>query len=240
MYALERQLSELFITIEGGIRIGITGTASVENGRIRIVKDCMSFNIRIPRALTGCAKGIIGFITGFQYVFTTFIISPPGAGKTTLLRDIARMISNGEGVKARNVAIVDERSEIAACIGGVPQFDVGIRTDVLDNCPKAEGIRKLIRVMAPDVLVTDELGGAGDSEAILDAVNSGVAVIASAHASSMAEVQKRPELRELYENRVFERFVILSKRLGPGTVEAIYDGSNALLYGHKELGRLVQ
>jgi stage III sporulation protein AA len=239
MYALERQLTELFITVEGGIRIGLSGSASVENGRIKIVKDCMSFNIRIPRAVVGCAKGIIEYIAGPEHVYTTLIISPPGAGKTTLLRDIARMISNGEGFRARNVAIVDERSEIAACVGGVPQFDVGIRTDVLDNCPKSEGIRKLIRVMAPDVLVTDELG-AGDSEAVIDATNSGVSIIASAHASSIAEVAKRQEFEKLLENRVFKRFVVLSKRLGPGTVEAVYNGSNALICGYTGLGRMAQ
>ena len=128
-------------------------------------------------------------------VYHTLVISPPQAGKTTLLRDLARLISEGAGIlgqAGKKVGIVDERSEIAGCFQGVPQLDIGTRTDVLDACPKAEGIMLMLRSLSPQVIVTDELGRAEDVQAIAEAVSAGVSVITSVHGSSLEEICQRP------------------------------------------------
>ncbi|MDP3486426.1 MAG: ATPase, T2SS/T4P/T4SS family, partial [Bacillota bacterium] len=147
----------------------------------------------------------------------TLVISPPQAGKTTLLRDIARQLSD----KGQRVCIVDERSEIAGCYNGCPQLDVGLRTDVMDGCPKAEGMLMALRALSPDVIITDEIGRAEDAAAIEEALNSGVRVIASAHGSTYEEVAARPNLSTLLQRGLFQRVVILSNRRGPGTIEYI-------------------
>ncbi|MGE5577000.1 MAG: stage III sporulation protein AA, partial [Syntrophothermus sp.] len=159
-------------------------------------------------------------------ILSTLIISPPQCGKTTLLRDLARQISDGApaiGLIGRKVGIVDERSEIAGCYHGVPQNDVGLRTDVLDTCPKAEGIMLLLRSMSPEVVVTDEIGGEEDVEAVEEACHAGVAVIATAHGHDLAELLRRPGTGRLIREGHFQRAVVLSRREGPGTLEVIVE-----------------
>ena len=87
------------------------------------------------------------------------------------------------------VGIIDERSEIAGCLRGVPGFDVGPRTDVLDGCPKAEGMMMMIRSMSPDVLIVDEIGRPEDAEAVIEALHAGISVIATAHGSSIQDMR---------------------------------------------------
>ena len=226
IYALEQQLAQLYITLDGGIRVGLTGSTSVEKGRIKLVKSCMHFNIRIPHQIKDCSLNVLNGISKTDRVYSTLIVSPPGAGKTTLLRDVARHLSSKSTL---NVCIVDERSEIASCYDGIPQFDIGLRTDVLDNSPKAESIGKLIRVMAPDVIITDEIGGPEDCNAIVEAINCGIAVIASVHADSLDQALKRQALQGI--TGAFERFIVLSRRKGAGTLEGIYDNDMRNLFG---------
>jgi stage III sporulation protein AA len=169
-------------------------------------------------------------------VFNTLLISPPQCGKTTLLRDLARQISNGTlhaRMKGMKVGIVDERSELAGCVQGVPQHDVGLRTDVLDACPKAEGMIMMIRSMSPHLLITDEIGRMEDCEAILEAVHAGVHVITTAHGFGLSEVRKRPAIRELFKAGAFSRYIVLSRRLGPGTVEAVYDRQGERIFSRE-------
>ncbi|ABZ82893.1 stage iii sporulation protein aa [Heliomicrobium modesticaldum Ice1] len=127
---------------------------------------------------------------------------------------------------------MDERSEIAACYRGVPQNDVGPRTDVLDGCPKAEGLLRLLRSMGPQVLATDEIGREEDVLAIEEAVHSGVTLLATAHGRNREELLTRPGLERMLKRKVFQRLVVLSRREGPGTVEGIFDaGGNRLKEG---------
>jgi stage III sporulation protein AA len=138
---------------------------------------------------------------------------------------LARQFSSGTarlkvGFK---VGIIDERSELAACYKGVPQYDVGPRTDVLDACPKVEGMMMMIRSMSPDVLMVDEIGRPEDSAAIFEALNSGVSVVTTAHGKDLADVSKRPSIRRLIQEEVFDRYIVLSKKQGVGTVEGIFD-----------------
>lgn len=154
----------------------------------------------------------------------TLIASSPNCGKTTILRDIIRILSSGcedINLKGYKVGVVDERSEIAACYLGIPQKDIGIRTDVIDACPKVQGMIMLLRSMSPEVIAVDEIGSIKDSEAIEEAINSGVKVIATVHGKDMDEILKKPGIKRLMENKAFERIVFLSRKNGPGTIENI-------------------
>ncbi|CAJ1002993.1 stage III sporulation protein AA [Brevibacillus aydinogluensis] len=226
LYALEEELKRGYITVVGGHRIGIAGKVVMEKGEVKGIRDVTSFNIRIAREKKGAAHRVLPFLFENGRVHNTLIISPPQCGKTTLLRDIARSLSYGnEWASSRKVGIVDERSELAGCLNGVPQRDVGPRTDVLDACPKAVGMMMLIRSMSPDVLIVDEIGRTEDGEAVWEAIHAGVAVICTAHGADVSEVAQRPTLGRLIQYGAFSRYILLSRTNGVGTVEAVYDGS---------------
>ncbi len=224
LYAMEEELRNGYMTIAGGHRVGFSGRGVLEKGRIRTLRDISSVNIRLARAVLGVGQELLPrLLDGQGNVLSTLIISPPGVGKTTLLRDLARAIADGEGVPSLRVGIVDERSEIAAMWRGKPQLPVGLRSDVLDGCPKAEGLMLLLRSMSPQVLICDELGRPEDVSAMREAANAGVSVLATAHGLDGGDLLKRPVFREMLTTGCFHRLVILSRRLGPGTVERVYD-----------------
>ncbi|HHY17185.1 MAG TPA: stage III sporulation protein AA [Firmicutes bacterium] len=227
-YALEDEFKGGYITLPGGHRVGLTGQViSYGNGLYRL-GSVSGFCFRIARQVKGVAKRVIPQLassrdTGIE---STLIISPPGCGKTTFLRDMCRIIGNGidySGLPPLQVGIVDERSEIAACYGGVPQLDVGPRADVLDRCPKAKGINMLLRSMNPDVIVTDELGGEEDAMAVATALSGGVSVIASCHGKDLDDVRSKPYSSWLISRGYFTKVLVLSRRNGPGTVEYVGD-----------------
>lgn len=171
IYAYKNQICEGFITVRGGHRVGITGTAVIENGKIINLKYIASINFRIAREIIGCSKNILKEIIDISNnsIFTTLLVSPPGFGKTTMLRDIIRNISNGipeVNFYGKTCGLVDERGEIAAMYQGIPQNDIGIRTDVIENISKSKGMKILIRTMAPEVIACDEIGSKEDIEAI--------------------------------------------------------------------------
>ncbi|WP_071395722.1 stage III sporulation protein AA [Bacillus tuaregi] len=225
LYALEEELKRGFITIEGGHRVGLAGKVVLEAGRVKAIKEVASFNIRIASEKIGIADKLINDIYVGNWLHT-MIIGPPQTGKTTMLRDIARIISSGDAggkFKAAKVGIVDERSEIAGCVAGIPQMSFGPRVDVLDACPKAEGMMMMIRSMSPDVLIVDEIGRKEDSEAILEAVNAGIKLMMTTHGDSFAEICKRPTLKAILQEGIFQRFIILGRSVGPGTIISVLD-----------------
>lgn len=228
LYAFDEEIRQGYITIKGGHRIGICGSCVVEKDRIKTIKNISSINIRICRQIKGCADNIMPSLIEQEEIMNTIIISPPKCGKTTLIRDVTRNVSNGiEGIIAgKKVSVIDERSEIAGCYLGVPQMDVGIRTDVLDSCPKSYGISMAIRSMAPEVIVSDEIGTYKDMENIILALNSGVKVITTIHGYDETDLYRRPVFKEIIDNKVFTRAIILSNTRGVGTVEYIYDFNN--------------
>ncbi len=226
IYAYEEEIKQGYLTIKGGHRIGICGSCVIEDNKIKTIKSLGSLNIRICREVTGCAGKMMPYILKDREVLNTIVISPPRCGKTTLLRDITRNLSDGIdklGYKGRKVCIIDERSEISGCYNAIPQMNVGLRTDVMDNCPKAEGIMMAIRSMSPEIIVCDEIGTYKDMESILMALNSGVKLITTIHGFGIEDLYNRPVFKEILENQVFKRAVVLSARKGAGTIEYIYD-----------------
>lgn len=231
LYALEEELKNGFITLPGGHRVGISGRVVVEKGKVKTLKYLSCFNIRISKEIIGAADAVLANLVdrSRSTIYHTILVSPPRCGKTTLLRDLIRRISSGapeSGLAGLNVGVVDERSEIAACYRGVPQLDVGMRTDVLDGCPKAEGMVLLLRVMGPQVIAMDEIGRQEDINALEEVINAGVKILATVHGSSIAELAVRPSLAYLFRLKIVERFVILGRSRGVGTIEEIIDGKS--------------
>lgn len=220
LYARKNSIAEGFITIEGGHRIGICGTGVIKDGRVDFIKDVSSLNYRLSSETVGAADKLAERVLAGSAVKSTLIISPPGAGKTTMLRDLARILSH----KGIRVGIADERSEIAAVSGGVSPFDLGNFTDILDGVKKSEGMVMLLRAMAPDVIITDEIGRKEDAEAVRTVINSGVKIITSIHGAGLDQIKQRGGLTELLD--FFELFCTLSRRCGAGTVESITEADN--------------
>ena len=215
VYSYRRQICDGYITIRGGNRVGIVGSAVIDNGQVININYISSLNFRIARQKIGCSDFIIKDIIDNinNSIHNTLIVSPPGCGKTTLLRDIIRNISNGikdVGLTGKTVGVVDERGEIAAMYKGIPQNDIGIRTDVVDNMPKPNAMRILVRSMCPEVIACDEIGSIEDIDAIDYAMCSGVKGIFTSHGKDIDEVNQNPEISRLLNKHVFERIILLN------------------------------
>ncbi|PGL72412.1 stage III sporulation protein AA [Bacillus sp. AFS055030] len=223
IYTIEEELKKGYITIKGGHRVGLAGRVVTENGMVKMIRDISSYNFRIAKEKVGIASPFVKYVYERRWK-NTMLIGPPQAGKTTLLRDFARVVSQGDairGIRPLKVGIVDERSEIAGSVKGVPQYTFGERIDVLDACPKAEGMMMLVRSMSPHVILVDEIGKKEDVDAILEAIFAGVQLIVTVHGYSLEEIRKRPSLLPLFQNGTFERFIEISNYPSPGTVTDI-------------------
>lgn len=230
LYAYENELRQGFLTIEGGHRVGVSGKIITEKGKVKSFQYISSINIRICHEIKGCADQVFPAILEENQVVHTMIISPPGRGKTTLLRDIIRQVSDGnQYINGSNVGVVDERSEIGGCYLGVPQNNIGKRTDILDNCPKAEGMMMMIRSMNPQILAVDEIGTSQDVEAISYAMHSGVTMLATVHGHSLEEIRQKPGVKRLMESHTFKRFIVISKEGKAGKVSGIFDEKGTAL-----------
>ncbi len=224
LYAYEDEIRQGFITIQGGHRVGIAGKVVMENNGIKTIRHISFLNIRLSHQIRDCGRELLHLIGDEQGVRHTLIISPPRCGKTTLLRDLIRLLSDGTEERAGvTVGVVDERSEIGACYQGVPQNDLGRRTDILDCCPKAYGMLMLIRSMSPVVVAVDEIGSREDIEAIEYVINAGCTILATVHGNSIEDIRNKPVLRRLVEERIFERYVVLNNKGGIGHIERIFD-----------------
>ena len=222
VYARECELAQGFFTMGDGCRVGVCGRM-IGAGR-GAMASIGSICIRCAREMPGCADVLMPYIDAAQGLRSMLIASRPGMGKTTLLRDIARQLSG----RGSCVALADERHELAACRDGAPTLDVGPRTDVMDGGERHASIAMLIRSMAPDVIVTDEIGGEGDAEALAEARRCGVCVIASAHAGSYHSIERRRDLQRAVAGGAFERIVLLGD--SPGALSEIRDGEGRVLW----------
>lgn len=226
IYAFADEIRQGFLTVQGGHRVGLAGQVILDGeGRIKNMKYIRYLNIRIAHQIRGAADALMPCLYEDGQVMSTLLISPPGGGKTTMLRDIIRQVSDGTVYgRGINVSVVDERSEIAGSYLGVSQNDVGIRTDVLDGCPKVEGMMRLIRSMAPRVLAVDEVGSLADAQALQMAGGCGCKLLATIHGGSMEEVRRKDYMRYIMEQGLFERYVMLDRRQGACRIVEIYDG----------------
>ena len=210
-YAFNEEMKRGYITVKGGHRIGICGEIiSDQSGKIQSIKYISSINIRIAHEIKGVADQVYNYVCVEEKIINTLIVAPPGMGKTTLLRDLLRKISYGDDKnRGRNVAIVDERGEIAACFQGIPQLDVGPKTDVMDRCEKEAGMQMLLQAMSPQVIAVDELVSKKERKMIRQMMNRGCAVIATIHGEEQTEDRK---LRKWYEG--FQTVIFILKKEG--------------------------
>lgn len=221
LHTRANQTSQGFLTLRGGHRMGLCGryVPSKNGGGIA---EIGSVCIRIAAQWPGCADALLPLAQRGSLL----LIGPPGSGKTTLLRDLARQLSSGRN--ARQIALIDERGELAACVDGVPQLDTGVCCDVLEGLDKPSAVAWLVRSMAPQIIVTDELGGEADAAAMLDALSCGCRMCASVHGSSLAEAASRPSLAALIARRAFAHYAVLGPE-GGGHIVAMHDRTGAPL-----------
>ncbi len=212
IYAYEEELKKGYLTVQGGHRIGVCGSVTMEKNLVKTFRYVSSLNIRMAHEIKGAADDIYPYLHENNCFYNTLLISGPGLGKTTLLRDIVRQAS-GHG--RQHVCVIDERSEIAGCYMGLMQNDLGMRTDVLDNCLKAEGMMMAVRAMGPDIVAVDEIGSAEDVQAIRSVLRCGCRMIATVHGETMEDIEQKPALDTLLKERVFERYILLGRKEVP-------------------------
>ena len=217
LYSVNEQIKKGFIVTEGGIRLGLGGDIIEENGQIKTMTNYSSVNIRLPHEIRNCSLSTFDYLVNVNGVMNTLVVSPPGAGKTTFLRDFIYQLS--ERNYAYNVLVLDERGELdigqKGCIGSF--------SDKISFARKSIGFENGIRSLSPNIIVTDEPGQKEDIDAILYAINSGVKIFASIHSDSLENLSKKPFFKPILAEKVFQRYVLLSMRNGPGTVEGVYN-----------------
>ena len=217
IYSVNEQIKRGFIVTKGGIRLGLGGDLIEENNVIKTMTNFSSINIRIPHEIKNCSLPVFNFLLEEGHVHNSLIISPPGAGKTTFLRDFIVQLSDRNF--AFNVLVLDERGELDIKKNGC----LGNFVDKISFAKKSIGFENGIRALSPNLIVTDEIGKEEDIEAILYAIHCGVNIMASIHCDNIDNLLHKPYFNKLIDEKIFTRFVLLSMRNGPGTIEGVYN-----------------
>jgi stage III sporulation protein AA len=224
-YAFEDEIRQGFLTLSSGIRAGLSGSAMMSGDKLKTYKSVSGINFRIPREMTGICSELLPYISDNGRLVNTLIISSPKLGKTTIARDIARSAGSGIGLAPCKVSLIDERQELAASLYGTPLFDVGRETDVISGVLKHIGVFMALRSLSPDVIVTDEIGKSEDLEALKEVANSGVIMIATAHAPDLSSLLNRLFFRQVFDAQLFDAWVVLSASLGRVTIQQVHDAT---------------
>lgn len=217
IYSVNEQIKRGFIVTKGGIRLGLGGDLIEENNVIKTMTNFSSINIRIPHEIKNCSLPVFNFLLEEGHVYNSLIISPPGAGKTTFLRDFIVQLSDRNF--AFNVLVLDERGELDIKKNGC----LGNFVDKISFAKKSIGFENGIRALSPNLIVTDEIGKEEDIDAILYAIHCGVNIMASIHCDNIDNLLHKPYFNKLIDEKIFTRFVLLSMRNGPGTIEGVYN-----------------
>lgn len=226
VYAYDNQIKNGFLTVCGGIRIGLTGEVVFDKNSVKTLKNINSLVIRVPHEIKGCSLPIMPYLVEKKFL-NALIVSPPGGGKTTMIRDIIYQLSQKS--YCFNVLLVDERFEIANCFNGQATLDVGNFCDILSGTNKNYAFENGVKNLKPDIIATDEISNAKDYDSILYASSCGVSILASIHANGIDDLKQKTDFKILLENKVFSRFIILSQNDYPGKIEAIYDENLRLI-----------
>ena len=203
LHSWHSQIAQCCVTVPGGHRVGISGTAVISGDKIETVRDIGSINFRIAREISGAADSIMSTAMNGR-LKSILLCGRPGSGKTTVLRDLCRQIGN-----KYPVALIDERCELAACSRGAPQNDVGLNTDVFTGFSKADGILTALRVMSPRMIICDEIGGDDDVSALLASGNCGIYTAATVHAGSAEDIFRRQNIKRLIDADIFDCFAFI-------------------------------
>lgn len=228
IYAFNDSIVNGYITLPKGIRVGLCGNIVTDDEKIVTIKEFQAINIRIPHFIKNCSLSAFDLIVNSEEIKNTLVISPPGAGKTTFIRDLIYQINQHNIPK--NILIADERSEICSVVNGEPNVDLGGFCDIYSNCSKKFAFKNGIRSMRPDVIVTDEIDLERDLEYIIEAINSGVNIIATIHAKDLNQLKKKKNFDTILDEKFFSRFVVLSSDEGPGTLLGVYDEKLNCIY----------
>ena len=227
VYSVNDYIKSGYITLRGGIRVGLSGEVVTENGQIITIKNFQGLNIRIPHFIEGCSEIALNYILKEDFT-NTLVLSSPGAGKTTFIRDIIFQLNKRN--YCYNVLVCDERNEIMSTVNGESDFDLGGFTDVYSNCTKEFAFKNGTRSMNPDIIVCDEIDIDRDLQTIIDATNCGVKVLCTIHCGDINQLKQKKNFEFIFSNRLFENYIFLSDRQGPGTLSYIYDSKLQCVY----------
>ena len=227
IYAFNNNIVNGFITLPKGVRVGLSGTIVTEGDKVITVKDFQAVNIRIPHMVKNCSLRAYDYIVGDD-INNTLVISAPGSGKTTFIRDFIYQLSAHN--ISKNVLVADERNEICSVVNGKPNVDLGGFCDIYTNCTKKFAFKNGIRSMRPDIIVTDEIDLEQDMDSIIEAINSGVNVIATIHAKNLNQLKRKANFDKILNEKFFTRYIVLTSDEGPGTLTNIYDEKLNCIY----------
>ncbi len=214
VHSFTQAINKGYITLNGGHRAGVAGTAVCDKNSVTAVRDICSINLRVAKEIKGCADELykMEFADGLH---SLIIAGPPSSGKTTILRDLIRILSGTDKGNIYKTFVCDERGELAASVSGIAQNDMGINSDIITSYPKYEGIMIGLRSFSPDVIVCDEVATNEEFEAVEAGVNSGVCFVLSVHARDERELRTKPLIHKLLKTGAFSKIILLSgKNIG--------------------------